>query len=130
MSLCEIFCSMQGLVSLECLSVCDQVDVFGEDLCALHNLLHQGLPKLKKCQLSFQQLVVSFTLLKDPKFEPIQELLADLLSGKEPSPGCHTVAFKWECNQTVHDWLSSLCYSVDFCLCMYKLCDHVTAWEC
>ena len=131
MSLREIFCSMQGLVSLESLKVCDRVDVFEEDLCALHNLLHQGLPKLKKCQLSFQQLVISFMLLKDPKFESIQELLTDLLSGKEPSLDRDTVTFKWECNQTVHEWLSSLCYSVDFCLYVYKLCSFpYKIWAC
>ena len=124
----EIFCSMQGLVSLECLSVFDPVNVFGEDLCALHNLLHQGLPKLKKCQLTFQRLVVSFTLLKDPKFESIQELLAILLSGKEPSPDCHTVAFKWEYNQRVHDWLSNLRCNVDFCLCVFRCCART--WAC
>ena len=115
----EVFCSIQGLVSLERLSVSDSVNVFGEDLCALYNLVYQGLPKLKECRLAFQQLIIYFTLLKDPKFEPIQELLAILLSGKQPSPDCHTVAFKWKNNQTVCTWLANLCCNVNFKLRLY-----------
>ena len=73
---------MQGLGSLELLSVSDSINVFGEDLYALHNLLYQGLPNLKECCLTFQQLIIYFTLLKDAKFESIQELLGILLSGR------------------------------------------------
>ena len=111
----ELFCSMQGLVSLECLHVSSRfISVFGEDLCALHNLLYQGVPKLKECHLSFEWLVIYFKLLTDPKFEPIQELLAVLLSGKEPSPDHHAVTFIWENNQMVHTWLANLCCGVNF----------------
>ena len=113
---------MQGLGSLECLSVSDSINVFGEDLYALHNLLYQGLPNLKECCLTFQQLIIYFTLLKDAKFESIQELLGVLLSGKQPSPDldCHTIAFKWRNNQTVHTWLDSLCCNVNFKLSHYN----------
>ena len=110
----EIFCSIQGLPSVEYLHVYDEVNVFGEDLCALHKVLHNGLPKLKDCQLSFQQLVVYFTLLGNPNFEPIQELLGTLLAGKKPSPHCHTVAFRWRSNPTIDAWLASLRCNVNF----------------
>ena len=62
----EMFCSIQGLVSLERLSVSDSINVFGEDLYALRNLLYQGLPNLKVYCLTFQQLNIYFTLLEDP----------------------------------------------------------------
>lgn len=110
----EIFCSMQGLVNLECLSISETVNVFGEDLLALHNLLYRGLPKLKDFYLSFQRLVVYFTLLGDAKFKSIQELLCTLLSGKQPSPDCHTVAFRWRDNQTIQAWLTGLRCNVTF----------------
>ena len=111
----EIFCSMQGLVSLEHLYVSSRYGtVFGEDLCALRNLPYQGLPKLKECHLAYEWLGIYFKLLEDPKFEPIQELLAVLLSGKQPSPDHQTVTFKWKNNQTVQAWLASLCCNVNF----------------
>lgn len=110
----EIFCSIQGLLTLEYLHVYDEVNVFGEDLCALHKALYHGLPKLKDCQLSFQRLVVYFTLLGNPNFEPIQELVGALLSGKKPSPHCHTVAFRWRSNPTIDAWLASLRCNVNF----------------
>ena len=116
----DIFFSMQSLVSLECLNVSDPTNVFGKDLYALRNLLYQGLPNLKECCLTFHQLIMYFTLLEYPKYEPIQELLAALLSGKQPSPDCHTVAFKWRNNQTVHAWLTSLCCNVNFNLSRYS----------
>ena len=110
----EIFYSIQGLLNLEYLDVSDTVNVYGEDLCALHDLLYKALPKLKDCCLSFERLVVYFTLLGDTKYEPIQELLDTLLSGKQPSPDCHTVAFGWKSNKIVHDWLAGLCCNVQF----------------
>ena len=108
----EIFCSIQCLVSLEHLSVSDSAKVFGEDLCALHNLLYQGVPKLTKCELSFPYVVIRFRQLKDPKFKSIQELLVTLLSGKKPYP--YDEEFIWENNQTVHTWLVNLRCNVNF----------------
>ena len=110
----EIFYSIQGLLNLEYLDVSDSVNVFGEDLHVLHNLLYRNLPKLKDCCLSFSKLVIYFTLLGDTKYKSIQELLGTLLSGKQPSPDCHTVAFGWNGNQIVLDWLASLCCNVTF----------------
>ena len=110
----EIFYSIQSLLNLEYLDVSNSVNVFGEDLCALHNLLYRSLPKLKDCCLSFSKLVVYFTQLGDTKYESIQELLGILLSGKQPSPDCHTVAFGWKNNKVVHEWLAGLRYNVNF----------------
>lgn len=110
----EIFYSIQGLLNLEYLDVSDGVNVFGEDLRALHNLLYRSLPKLKDCCLSFSKLVIYFTLLGDTTYASIQELLGTLLSGKQPSPDCHTVAFGWNGNQIVLDWLAGLCCNVNF----------------
>ena len=110
----EIFCSMKSLLSLECLHISDTINVFGEDLCALHDLLCQNLPKLKDFCLSFHVLIVYFMLLGDIKYEPIQELLCTLLSGKQPTLDCHTVAFRWRNNRMIHTWLVSLRSGVNF----------------
>lgn len=110
----EIFHSMQGLCSLEYLHVTEDINVFEEDLRALHNLLYQALPKLTKCCLSFHRLIVYFTSLGNVKYKCIQELLSTLLSGKQPSPDCHTVAFRWRSNQIIHDWLTGLRSCVNF----------------
>ena len=110
----EIFCSLQTLHNLEYLDVSETVNVFAEDLCTLHNLLFQGLPNLKDCCLSFCKLVVFFTLLGDTKFGTIQELLGTLLSGKQPSPHCHTVSFGWKSNKIMLEWLAGLRRNVNF----------------
>ena len=44
---------MQGLGSLECLSVSDSINVLREDLYALCNLLYQSLPNLKEFYISY-----------------------------------------------------------------------------
>ena len=110
----EIFCSIQALHNLEYLDVSETVNVFAEDLCALHDLLFQGLPSLKDCCLSFSKLVVFFTSLGDMKYGTIQELLGTLLSGKQPSPHCHTVSFGWKSNKIIQEWLASLRCNVNF----------------
>ena len=110
----KIFYSIQGMVSLERLSVRDSATMFGEDLCALYSLLCHGVPKLTKCELSFRSLVIRFRQLKDPKFKSIQELLATLLSSREQHPNDDTEEFKWDKNQTVHTWLANQCCNVDF----------------
>ena len=110
----EIFSSIQGLVTLEHLSVSDSATMFGEDLCALYSLLYQGVPKLTKCELSFRSLVIRFRQLKDPKFKSIQELLAALLSSREEYINDDTEEFAWNKNQTVHTWLANRCCNVNF----------------
>lgn len=110
----EIFCSIQCLPNLEYLHVSDTINVFGEDLLALHKLLCQGMPKLKHCYLSFCRLVIYFTLMGDTRYQPIQELLAVLLCGKYPSPDCHTVAFGWRNNHVIYAWLAGLRCDVKF----------------
>jgi len=110
----ELFSSLESLLKLEFLIVSDSINVFGEDMYALYNLLVQNLPKLKYCHLSFHCFVVYFSLLEDDKYEPIKELLHTLLSDKEPTADCHTVAFRWRSNQKLQVWLCHLRYNVKF----------------
>jgi len=110
----ELFSSLESLLKLEFLIVSDSINVFGEDMYALYNLLVQYLPKLKHCHLSFHRFVVFFSLLEDKMYEPIQELLHTLLSNKEPTANCHTVAFRWRNNQNLQVWLCHLRYTVEF----------------
>ena len=110
----ELFSSLRGLVKLEFLVVSDTINVFGDDICELCHLLVGCLPKLKHCHLSFYRFIVYFTLLNDKKYEAIQDLLHTILSDKEPTADCHTVAFKWRNNQSMLAWLSELRYDVNF----------------
>ena len=110
----NLFSSLEILLKLEFLIVSNSINVFGEDMYALYNLLVQYLPKLKYCHLSFHRFVVFLSLLEDKKYEPIQELLLTLLSNKKPTADCHTVAFRWRNNQNLQVWLCRLRYDVEF----------------
>ena len=110
----ELFSSLRGLLKLEFLVVSDTINVFGDDICELCHLLVGCLPKLKHFHLSFYQFIVYFTLLDDKKYEAIQALLHTILSDKEPTADCHTVAFKWRNNQSMLAWLSQLRYNANF----------------
>ena len=70
--------SIQSLLNLEYLDVTERVSVFGEDLCALHDLLYKAVPKLKFCCLGFKRMVLHVTLWGDTKCESIQKLLGSL----------------------------------------------------
>ena len=67
----ELFYSLECLLKLEFLIISDSINVFGEDMYVLYNLLVCYLPMLKHCHLSFHRLVVYFSLLDDKKYESI-----------------------------------------------------------
>ena len=107
--LSDIFYSIQSLLNLKYLDVTELVDVYGEDLCALHDLLCKALPKLKYCQLSFRGLALYLTLLGDTKYESIQKLLRSLLPPSSYDEHVIRRGFK-----AVDDWLAGLRCDVKF----------------
>ena len=110
----KLFASLEGLPNIEFLKISSPfMDVFGEDVLALHNLLHQHLPQLRRCHLIFSLFVVHYSLLKDSTYGPILDLLHTLLPDKKTAIASDTVAFKWSILQT---WMSAVHCDVDIVL--------------
>ena len=112
----KLFACLESLPNIEFLKISSPfMEMFGEDILALYNLLHQYLPQLRRCYLIFYVFIARFSLLEDSKYGPILDLLQSLLPDKKPAVNSDAaVVVKWS---KLQPWMSALRYSdVDFVL--------------
>jgi len=111
----KLLASLESVPNIEFLKISSPfMDIFGEDILALYNLLYRHLPQLRRCHLIFSVFVVHFSQLKGSSFEPLLDLLHSLLPPDKTSAFVSdTVAFKWSTLQT---WISALRCGVDVVL--------------
>jgi len=111
----KLFASLESLLNIEFLKISSPyMHIYGEDMLALHNVLHRYLPQLRRCHLIFSLFVVHVSQLKESSYEPILDLMHILLPlEKRSSIASDTVAFKWSILQT---WMSALRFGVDIIL--------------
>ena len=113
--LSELFYCIGQLPKLEFFESCLEMNIFTDDVYALHLILTSSLPKLYHLHMNTPGLFVQDSDATNDRYAPLSELLHGLLKGWKGNEACATMKFSTKA--AIGQWLTSkrpdICFKLD-----------------